>query len=127
MLVAFLALWLCRKLRNGQYHTHSRRGPFMEISTGFPAEPCQMHESPGQEENVNQAMHKLLLSKVLPTAVLQSLNLGPRPSRGTMLLSVRFSFFSFKKKKKRLNYIVFLLIIEIIDAHCKTFLQCRDL
>ena len=103
MLVAFLALWLCRKLRNGQYHTHSRRGPFMEISTGFPAEPCQMHESPGQEENVNQAMHKLLLSKVLPTAVLQSLNLGPRPSRGTMLLSVRFSFFSFKKKKKKIK------------------------
>lgn len=67
----------------------------MEISTGFPAEPCQMHESPGQEENVNQAMHKLLLSKVLPTAVLQSLNLGPRPSPGTMLLSVRFSFITF--------------------------------
>lgn len=99
MLVAFLALWLCRKLRNGQYHTHSGRGPFMEISTGFPAEPCQMHESPGQEENVNQAMHKLQLSKVLSTAVQQSLNLGPRLRPGTMLLSVRFSFFSFKKKK----------------------------
>ena len=96
----------------------------MEISTGFPAEPCQMHESPGQEENVNQAMHKLQLSKVLSTAVQQSLNLGPRLRPGTMLLSVRFSFFPSKKKIK---LHCFLLIIEIIDAHCKILLQCRNL
>lgn len=97
----------------------------MEISTGFPAEPCQMHESPGQEENVNQAMHKLQLSKVLSTAVQQSLNLGPRLRPGTTLLSVRFSFFSFKKKEIKLH--CFPLIIETIDAHCKIFLQCRNL
>lgn len=64
----------------------------MEISRGFPAEPCQMHESPAQAKNVNQAIHKLQLSKVLSTAVQQSLNLGPRPSPGTRLLSVGFFF-----------------------------------
>lgn len=35
-------LSLCpEKLRNGQSHTRSRRGPFMEISRGFPAEQCE--------------------------------------------------------------------------------------
>lgn len=34
----------------------------MEFSGGFPAELCQMHESPSQAENVNQAIHKLQLS-----------------------------------------------------------------
>lgn len=69
----------------------------MEISGGFPAEPCQMHESLSQAGNVNQAIHRLQLSEVLPTAVPQSLNLGPGPRPGTMLLSVGFVFFSFKK------------------------------
>lgn len=85
-------LSLCpEKLRNGQSHTRSRRGPFMEISRGFPAEQCQMHESPGQAENVNQAIHKLQLSEVLSTTVQQSRNLGPKPRAGTMPLSVGFS------------------------------------
>lgn len=67
----------------------------MEISRGFLAEPCQMNESPGQAENVNQAIHKLRLSKVLSTTVQQSLNLGPRPSSGTMPFSVGVFFSSF--------------------------------
>ena len=71
----------------------------MDISRGFPAEPYQMHESPGQASNVNQTTQKLQLSEVLPTAVRQSLNRGPRPSPGTMPLSVGF----FLKKKKSLS------------------------
>lgn len=93
-LAAFLAFWLYRSLRNGPYHTQSGRGPFMEISGGIPAGLWQMHESPSQAGNVNQVIHKLQLSEVLSTAVQQSLNLGPRPSPGTMPLSVGFFFFS---------------------------------
>jgi hypothetical protein len=52
--------------------------------------------------------------------VQQSLNLGPRPSPGTMPLSMGFFFLSFFLLKKN-HFIVFPFIIEIRDAHCEMF------
>lgn len=107
-------------------HTQPR-GPFMEISRGFPAELCQMHESPVRAGNVNQAIHRLQLREVLSTTVQQSWNLGPRPrlEQCHSLWDFSFSLFlSFFLKKT--NFIVFPFIIEIIDVHCKMFLQCKN-
>jgi hypothetical protein len=86
-------------------HTQPR-GPCLEISRGFPAEPCQMHESPVWVENVNQAIHRLQRREVLSTAVRQSRNLGPRPSLEQCHSLWDFSFFLslfFSVLKKKLH------------------------